>query len=182
MPRVLVLLLMFVPGCGDPYAVDTSHTTRTEPDPADLVGTYVPDEATRELIANAGGYPERTTSIELNADGGIRVTNIPDWWHTHLPQTGFDSGSGTWELDSWESQQTQARHWLLKLHFPSMEEFDSDRVQATARREDHPVVGLSTSLLLVGEEPPYAIEATIRRREVGGAMRFTRISNADGER
>lgn len=176
MLRVIFLLLMFLPGSRDRHTRDVSHTTSSEPKRADLVGTYVPDEATRELILNVGGYPPRTTSIELDADGTIRITNIPDWWNlpADVHRTGFDSGNGTWTLHHHRG------HWHLKLDFPSMKDFDSDRWQASAvnRPQDHPDVGLSTGVLLVGEHPPYIIEIVIRRRGVNEVMRFTKVETA----
>jgi len=171
---------MLLPACGDRHRVDVSHTTRTEPKRADLVGTYVPDEATRELISKVGGYPGRTMSIRLDADGAVRITNIPDWWQ--LPAgvrgTGFDSGSGTWKPHELQG------HWDLRLDFPSMKDFDSDRWRAAAggRPEGHPEVGLTTTVALVGEGPPYIIELAIKRRGVNGVMRFTKVAGAGGDR
>ena len=170
-------------GCRDPAVTDVSHATSRRPKPLDLVGRYVPDAATRELISS-GGYPDRTISIELDADGALRVTNIPDWWElpADVHQTGFDSGSGTWELYNIDPLEHQGP-WGLMLDFPSMANFDSDRWRAAAeaRPADNPDVGLRTSVILVGEQPPYIIELALRRRGFSGTMRFTKVPSGGGD-
>jgi hypothetical protein len=180
MRRATCLFLMFLTACHDPYARDVSHTTRTEPKRADLVGTYLPDEATRKLISEVGGYPPRTTNIQLDADGGVRITNIPDWWNlpANVQGTGFDTGSGTWKLRELQG------HWDLRFSFSSMRDFDSDRWRAKAqnRPKGHPDVGLSTGASLVGETPPYMIELVVRRHGVNEVMRFVKVATVGNER
>ncbi len=58
-----------------------------------------------------------------------------------------------------------------------MKDFDSDRVNASARPKGHPDVGLTTEFLLVGEEPPYLLERAIARSAVKGRMRFEKIAS-----
>lgn len=174
---------MCLAGCRDPAVVDLSHATRKRPRPADLVGTYVPDEDTRELISK-GGYPAKTTFIELDADGALKVANIPDWWQLppDVHQTGFDSGSGKWELYRLDPLRDQER-WGLMFDFPSMKNFDSDRwhAEASGRPEDSPDVGLRRPAVLVGEHP-YIIELAISRRGFKGVMRFKKVTTGAGNR
>lgn len=179
--RIATIVSILLAGCHDPAVVDLSHATKKRPRPADLAGMYVPEEATRDLIAK-GGYPAQTISIELDADGALQVTNIPDWWELppDVHQTGFDTGSGTWELYQFKPQE----RWGLMLDFPSMKNFDSDRwhAEASGRPEDSPDVGLRRPAALVGEQPPYIIELAIRRRGFNGVMRFTKVTPGGGDR
>lgn len=72
MPMIAVVLA----GCQyDPYTWDY---TKNQPKPEDVVGTYVPDQATGTLITGEGHYPRVESSITLAADGSLTITNIPD--------------------------------------------------------------------------------------------------------
>src|ERR1700733_12958692 len=53
---------------------------KNKPNESDLIGIYEPDAKTQKLILKDGGYSSAKCRIELNADGKIEFTNMPDWW------------------------------------------------------------------------------------------------------
>ncbi len=135
--------------------------TTNQPNPDDLVGTYVPDPATAEFIARKGRYPQLPASITLGAGGALAITNIPDWWLAEFgkPGGGFDTGRGTWSVDQHQ------RWWAVGVHFQSTEQFAS---------RQHRAESFGTSFMLVGELPPYKLHLTIGDPDEGRAMLFAR--------
>lgn len=73
----------------------------TEPNKDELVGVWIPDEATLEDIRTRGKYnPTVSTKLMLRADGSFEMENMPDWWKNGFGESsgGFESNSGAWKL------------------------------------------------------------------------------------
>jgi hypothetical protein len=158
-PFIISLLVIFA-GCQyDPY---TSVYTTTQPNTNDVVGVYVADTNTLDLIAKEGHYSAVSPSITLLADGTIIITNIPDWWLTSFgePRGGFDSGRGTWTI------QKHQEWWALSVGFDDTEAFSS---------RNHNPGGLGTQMMLIGEKPPYRIHLTVGDPDEGKGMQFERL-------
>jgi hypothetical protein len=154
-----LILLTVLAGCQfDPF---TAIYTRKQPKPEDLVGTYLPDDATRTLVAKEGGYSAAEISIVVSADGTLIIRNIPDWWLTDFgkPQGGFDSGEAKWAV------QKRQDWWVIGVNFRSTEKFSSQQ-----RR----VGTFGTELFLIGEKPPYKIHLIVGDPDEGRGMEFVR--------
>jgi hypothetical protein len=141
----------------DPY---TTNYTRKRPK-TDLCGTYVPDAATRELIAQVGHYPAAPTSITLLADGFLSIANVPDWWNTPFgeSQGEFDSGTGGWNL------QQHQQWWAISAHFGTTAHFASLQFRTDS---------FATEFMLVGQRPPYKLHLVVGDPDAGRAMEFER--------
>ena len=159
--RAFVFLLMLsLAGCQrDPY---TEVYSATKPATNDLVGVYTADTNTVNLIAREGHYTAAPPSIALLADGTIAITNIPDWWLTSFgaPHGGFDSGRGTWTV------QKHQQWWGLSAGFPDTTQFSS-----LSNRPG----GMSTEMMLVGQNPPYKIHLIVGDPDDGRGMEFERL-------
>jgi hypothetical protein len=156
MRAVALAVLVSLTGCQwDPY---TSVYTGKQPKPEDLVGMYVPDEATAHFIA--AHYSASEVSIVLSADGTINLHNIPDCWETPFGETegGFDSGTGRWTI------QKHQEWWVLGVNIWT-DGFSS---------RGHAHINLTTEIFLVGEKPPYIIHLTIGDPDAGNALQFIR--------
>jgi hypothetical protein len=118
---VLAALGWCLMGCQfDPHS---TVYTRTQPKANDLVGTYLPDRATTDLVAREGRYRPLPASITLGEGGALTITNIPDWWNTSFgdSQGGFDSGRGEWSV------VRHQRWWAIAAAFDSTHGFASSR-------------------------------------------------------
>ncbi len=164
---VVVLLIM---GCGQrPAHVKVPAFTTVKPREEDLVGKYMPTPGTLSYIKQKGNCPAADMSIILLKDGSFRFENIPDWWHTDFgrPNGKFDSGSGKW----WVSQtETPSQNWCrVSLNFSSTEGFNSKKYDGQ----------FATSLLLVGEGPPYQLHLTVGDPDSDEAMHFHRVEHVN---
>lgn len=162
MRTLIASLALCLAGCG--HDGNWWAYTKSRPNPADLVGVYVPDQATLDLIAREGRYAQRPASITLGADGSLEITNIPDWWLTDFghPMGGFDTGHGKWEL------YVHQRWWALDLDFPSTEQFESLHHRPTR---------FVTSFMLVGQRPPYKILIHVGDPDGGRVMLFEKAAS-----
>jgi hypothetical protein len=161
-PLIIFFGVILAMGCQyDPY---TSVYTSQKPKPKDLIGIYHPDPNSMTVIAKEGHYPPVVPTITLLNDSTIVITNIPDWWLTSFgnPQGGFDSGKGTWEI------QKHQNWWAVLVSFPDTTQF--------ASRKNAPG-GLTTEMMLVGNNPPHKLHLTVGDPDGGRAMQFQRASN-----
>jgi hypothetical protein len=146
---------------GCPTNLDTPRYPTSQPAAVSLAGSYIPTAETKSLIVKAGGYGDKLSSIQLNADGTFRFENVPDWWRTDFgtPSGGFDSGGGTWKT---------AQHqgwWVLQLGFSDTKQFS----------EPHRAEGMLTEANLIGQKAPYDLALTIGDPDQGREMRFSRV-------
>lgn len=142
--------------------LDTSSFAHTEPAIEDLSGRYVPTAETIELIREEGGYKiHGDISLTLTADRRFVLSNLPDWWHTdsNIPGGGTDSGVGQW------STVEHQERYNVALDFDSREDFSSDPVSS----------GLSTSIPIVGDAPPYNLWFYIGDPDSSRIMVFERV-------
>lgn len=155
--RLFALVLsMILAGCQpDPL---TALYTRKQPKREDLIGKYVPDDATRAVIIKAGG---KEPAILVSADGTLTMQNIPDSWLNEFgdPIGGFDSGQPRWLI--WKHQDW----WVIRVTFDSAEHF--------AARQ-HKIWSFGAELFLIGDEPPYKIHLNIGDPYSGRGMDFVR--------
>ncbi len=125
--------------------------TRAEPEPADVIGVWVPDEATREYLRGKGHYDtSRETALILEGGGEVKVVNMPDWWND-----GFGTSHGTMQSEqgSWRLYESPgSRAWEVRMALPSGTKFMS----------------------LLGQRPPYKMSAYVGDPDSGEAMTFTR--------
>ncbi len=93
----VVLCLIVSAGC---ISLPQNYT-RTEPDREQLVGTWVPDQATLRDLRERGGYDTTATiQVTLERDGSFQITNMPDWWDDSFGRSykSFNSYFGKWEI------------------------------------------------------------------------------------
>jgi hypothetical protein len=150
---------MMLAGCQpDPF---TAVYTRKQPKSEDLVGKYIPDDATRIFLTKADGYSAKEPAILVSADGTLTMENIPDYWVTEFgdPIGGFDSGQARWTIRKHQDW------WILGVTFDSAEHYSS---------RQHAIWSFGAKLFLIGEEPPYKIHLTIINRGSGQGMDFVR--------
>ena len=158
--RVFALILsMILAGCRfDPF---TAVYTRTQPKREDLIGKYVPDDATRTFLTRLRAYSGREPSILVSADGTLTMENIPDSWLTGFgePVGGFDSGQARWTVRKHQDW------WVIGVTYDSA-------AHISARQ--HSIWSFGTKLFLIGEKPPYKIHLTVVDPDSGRGMDFVR--------
>lgn len=159
---LLILFASLLAGCQfDPY---TSDYTTTKPLASNLVGVYVPTQKTQTYIQSMGNYPSVKMSITLFRDGTFNFNNIPDMWNTWGESFGkfkgkFDSGSGQWSMRKGQDW------WSVMLDFTSTTGFNSEKMKGR----------FVTSIMLVGEKPPYLLHLTVGDPDSGDAMQFEKV-------
>jgi hypothetical protein len=111
LPKPSSAVVLFLIVCAGCISLPQNYT-RTEPDREQLVGTWVPDQATLRDLKLRGGYDTTTTiEVTLQKDGSFQITNMPDWWGDALGRSykSFNSYSGKWEI--WRSPG--ASNWQI---------------------------------------------------------------------
>lgn len=138
------------------------YTTIT-PTIDDLVGTYVPDQRTAELLKATGKYPKAESSITLKDNGQIEMVNVPDWWLTSFTETKgrFDSGNGKWSLDK------PKNYCLLVVSFNTQSGQFSGSVATRGN--------VTAMLSLVGQKAPFVLEMSIADPNADVAMKYQKV-------
>lgn len=129
----------------------SSGYTTVEPNKSDLVGTWVPDQATLEDMKKRGGYDSSlSTRLVLKSDGSLEIANMPDWWEipSGTSQRAMISHSGSWSLDHIHPDQTCC--WTIAVKYSNRSSF----------------------LNLLGNKPPHKIEIILGDPDSGNEMIF----------
>lgn len=163
-PRLCIALCLcslLLSGCMHEANPD-DYTTGT-PKIEDLVGTYVPDQHTTELLKATGKYPKAESSITLKENGQIEMVNVPDWWLTSFTETKgrFDSGTGKWTLDK------PKNYCLLVVSFNTQSGQFSSSVTTRGN--------VTAMLSLVGQKPPFMLEMSIAEPNADVAMKYQKV-------
>jgi hypothetical protein len=139
-------------GCRLP-TLNQLNSTRNEPNRTEIVGTWVPDEASLRAMHEKGGYDISVQpKLALNNDGSFELANMPDWWSDVFGKSSkeFESYSGNWMI----SKSTQV--YVIELR---------------------PVSGTRLGTRfgdLVGQSPPYRIDFVIGDADENNSMTFIR--------
>ena len=138
-------------GCqGDPYY--PSYTKR-EPDPKDVVGTYVPDERTAGIVRSRKGLELLSTQIIIRPDGTYSIDNVPEWNNAMSASSvgPLVTRSGTWRLE-----QRQNAFWVVSILYRNG---PTDTYGAINLRE---------------QKPPYLLHFTLGDPDSGESLVFTK--------
>ena len=163
MPARLLLTFCVLVLVGCNKVSNPSDYTVNPPKLEDLVGTYVPNQRTHELLKATGKYPNSDSSITLKADGSVLIANVPDWWLTSYNDAKgqFDSGKGDWSLDK------NKGWWLLVVSFVTQQAHFSSPVPRTGN--------VTAMLSLVGQKPPYTLQMSITDPNAEVAMQYQKV-------
>jgi hypothetical protein len=76
----VLLSLLPIVGCWAlSDAMQTERFAKNKPEMKVMVGKWVPDSETVQLMREKGNYPKVETSLELAKDGTFQLINMPDW-------------------------------------------------------------------------------------------------------
>lgn len=148
---LLTVAALLLGGCqGDPYY--PSYTKR-EPNPKDIVGTYVPDERTAGVIRSRKGLELLSTQIVIRADGTYSIDNVPEWNNAMSASSvgPLVTRSGTWHLE-----QPQKAFWVVSILYRNG---STDTYDGINLRE---------------QKPPYLLHFTLGDPDSGESMVFTK--------
>jgi hypothetical protein len=149
--KIAVLLsVLAITGC------DSAFTQK--PKTTDLVGTYLLSKSSERFLLRSKAYKTVPTSeINLAADYGITIRNLPDCATNGFGKSfgAFLSGQGRWELEK------AVPGWGLTLH---VEKGESLRGGVYAG----PWVGIR------GRSAPYRLQVTIGDPDSGEAIVYER--------
>jgi len=145
-------LALFLSGCMGSAWSELSFT-RNKPNPADVIGTWVPTAATIKDLREHGGYVISKHQLILRADGTFSMVNMPDWWSNGFGQSqkSFESGSGKWQFYQDDNTWTV---WAIELDFPKF--------------------FVPNAMHLQCQKPPYLIHITVGDPDSGHYMLFQR--------
>ena len=87
-----------------------------KPESSDVTGIYLIDEFTKEYLKSKGYQLDGSVSIELAADGQLKMKNIPDLWWCDFEgeKHEYASGQGVWEL-----YKNGAGYWEILSYWES---------------------------------------------------------------
>lgn len=155
-----LLVVLLLAGCTK--TSNRKNYTVSEPSKQDLAGTYLPTEGTVKLIVATGRYENKPASIILEADGGLKIANLPDCWLSPYGASRglLDTGAGSWNLV--RNQQW----WVLMCSFPSLSNHAGTEGKS----------GKVTAVFsLVGQKPPYTLETLISHPDAELIMHFEKM-------
>lgn len=106
--RLLLVLLLFcvtlVAACNAPVGqLLTTYGCAKDAKPANIIGTWLPDQPTLKEINERGKYnPAVSPKIIFREDGSFELINMPNWiWsRDSRPNGGFKSLSGEWLISN----------------------------------------------------------------------------------
>lgn len=133
--------------------VEYIQFTRDEPNKADLVGTWEPDESTVREMKDRGGYDTTLpTRLVLRSDGHFDLINMPDWWGGSFAESRrvLESDTGEWTV----SQFAGSSVWSLML---------------SSSKGLRPVN-------LMGQKPPYNLHFVLGDPDSNESMTFIKKS------
>jgi len=87
--------------------------THWKPDPKTVVGTYVPDGRTEEIIRPGRSAGASRSQIVIRSDGSFAVENVPKWNNAReLSEVGeLVTRTGTWQLEKNQGM------WVLRIEY-----------------------------------------------------------------
>lgn len=155
---LFVICSLLLSGCNK--VSNPSNYTVGPPNFEDLVGTYVPNQRTHELLKSTGKYPNSDSSITLNKNGTITIANVPDWWLTSFSDAKgqFDNGNGSWTLDK------NKEWWLIVVSLATQ----PGQFTTSVPGRGH----ITAMLSLVGQKPPYILQMSITDPNADVAMQY----------
>lgn len=128
--------------------------TTVEPKKSDLVGTWIPDQATLEDMKKRGGYDTSLpTRLVLKSDGSLEIANMPDWWEIPFgtSRRAMASHSGSWSIyHDYPDYPDQPCCWTIAVKYSNRARF----------------------LKLLGNKPPHKIEIILGDPDSGNEMIF----------
>ena len=138
--KQIIALIITVYLCGCDVSLDSIDFTTKKPKICDITGVYILD-ASDISPKDYKNIPD--SFIQLKKDGRFEFKNVPDCWNADWGESkhGFDTGSGTWNLEKHQN------YWELNLKFKSCKNFNS------TKRDN----GLITNVVLVRDCKPYEI-------------------------
>lgn len=138
-------------GCqGDPYY--PSYTKR-EPDPKDVVGTYVPDERTAGIVRSRKGLELPSTQIVIRPDGTYNIDNVPEW---NNAMSASSVGPLVTRSGRWHLEQRQNTFWVVSILYRNG---STDTYDGISLRE---------------QKPPYLLHFTLGDPDSGESLVFTK--------
>jgi len=137
---------------------------RTRPRQEDMTGTYRLTPSSARFVKRKGYANLPDICIILSADGTFEMQNMPDMWHNAFgrPNRKFDSGCGTWKLDSHDAGL--ATHPGITLDFDDVRGFSS-----SVYKNGFVSFG---ALQLKNQKKPYRLQATIGDPDSGETLEF----------
>jgi hypothetical protein len=90
-----------------------------KPDPSEIIGTWVADQATRDDMTGRGLYdPHVVSKIVFQEDGHVEMHDMPDWW---LSDSGGTSFKGTVDdIGRWKLQKVpSSNEWGIDFNLAS---------------------------------------------------------------
>jgi hypothetical protein len=130
-------------------SLDQLNHTRTEPKKGDLLGIWLLDKSSLQVMQSEGGYDVTDQpKLILKADDTFEMVNMPDWFNNGSGKShkALLDYSGDWRL----SKYGNTGFWNIYLKFSSQ----------------------TRSANLLGQNPPYRIEFIIGDPDSNVSMIF----------
>jgi hypothetical protein len=136
-----LLPVLVICGCESSYRDET----KTKPETAALVGTWIPDEESVKYMREVGGYDvSNKTELVLEANNTYTMRNMPDWLWL---DDGRSHKTLRFEKGTWEIMLDGARqYWIVLLR-------SEVRSRGSALYGQHPPYRLRFSFGSVDENP-----------------------------
>ena len=150
---IITLIILYLAGCTSPINWTEFTFTKNKPEKIDLIGNWSPTKKTLNDMKDRGGYNISKHEINLKADGGFKMVNMPDWWIDGFGESKkmFQSGSGNWKIEK------DGKFWIIGLHF---------RIFSGKEK------GFWTPVFLRRQKPPYQLYFTLGDPDTERGMIF----------
>lgn len=146
MRALIILLSLVLVGC------EPVKFTKVKPKSEDVAGYYTLTTASKTELAQAGYSSTNVAFVKLNADGMFEIKDLPDRWRLgnsvsqQTTNASYDSGNGTWKIESHGEGWTQ--RWGILLDFPNSKGFSLQPPQGQY---------VYNVAMLRNDKPPYVL-------------------------
>jgi len=134
MRRLMIALLMALSGVSCQYDPFAHEFTEVKPKASDLVGTYVLDAQSIDMLNRHYQVPPPGSRFILRDDGTFTIQNVPSCWRAAAKCTRqTETAEGRWEI-----RKDQQQWWAVQLGCTSISGNKIDYALPAMIRGDHP--------------------------------------------
>lgn len=156
--RLTIVFLMVLPGVACQYDPFVHEFTEVKPSASELVGTYVLDQRSIDMLDSAHRLPPPASRFILRGDGTFTIQNVPSCWRTLEECTRqTETAAGRWEVG-------RDQEWWT--------------VQLTCTDISGRKTGYGLHSMIRGDQPPRLLHFTVGDPDAGEALAFRKVQSA----
>ena len=157
MRGLTIALLIALSGVSCQYDPFAHEFTEVKPKASDLVGTYVLDSESIDMLHRVYRVPPPGSRFTLRSDGTFTIQNIPSCWRDAAQCTRqTETADGRWEI-----RKDQQQWWAVQL---SCSNISGNKIE------------YGIPAMIRGDHPPLLLHFTVGDPDTGEGLAFRKES------